>query len=455
MRLLPIRRIAITTPPAHWFHGIAADLAGIYRAELIALGIQVFDVPIDAFMPPDHSQIARLTSALRAFAPDMAMGLSHGSYALICRLPSQRDGMRPNLFTDVLDLPTICLWDHAPVELADQVLGPLPANAAQSRPDALAELRHALNHPRLIHWSRDRGQSRVMMELGLAAPDRIVHTPTPALAPFLGLSAPRGATGVGFVGHVYQAQVPSRGACLDELASGAASAWADGAFPSLWDALTGRVDALPADLRSQLRMSRDETFFWSFAHRFIVHEAQTASRLAALGAAGVTVSCIGNLDTGAAGVPANLIATSGRVPFRDGLPEALTRHAIVLDVLNPGFIEGYSHKPVLGFAAGGFVLANRTRGFVENFGEAGAAATWTDHADLAAKIDLYLSRPALRGEIGDTIRAEINAAHTLPDVLCRVFDAAWALRGSPPRSRSRLIPGWAKRLIFRDPARRR
>ena len=138
MSLLPIRRIAVTTPPARWFHGIAADLAGIYRAELVALGIEVFDVPIDAFMPPDHSQIARLTSALRAFAPDMAMGLSHGSYALICRLPPERDGMRPNLFTDVLDLPTICLWDHAPVELADQVLGPLPANAAQSRLGALA-----------------------------------------------------------------------------------------------------------------------------------------------------------------------------------------------------------------------------------------------------------------------------------------------------------------------------
>ena len=446
MSLLPIRRIAITTPPAHWFHGIAADLAGIYREGLVGLGVEVFDVPVDAFIPPDRRRIARLIRALRAFAPELAMGLSHGSYALICRLPPRRDGRRLNVFTDVLDVPTICLWDHAPLELADQVLGPLPADAAQSRTGALAELHRVLDHPRLIHWSRDSGQSRIMTELGLAAPERIVHAPTPALAPFLGHSAPSGAAGVGFVGHLYQAQVPSRGACLDELAQGAASAWSEGAVPSLWHALTSRIDALPPGVRAQLRVSRDETFFWSFAHRFIVHEAQTASRLAALGAAGVTVSCIGNLDTDAPGVPANLVATSGRVAFRDGLPEALTRHAVTVDVLNPGFIEGYSHKPVLGFAAGGFVLANRTRGFVESFGEAGAAATWTSHDDLAAKIDLYLSRPALRREIGDTIRAEIDAAHTLPHVLRRVLDAAWALRGSPPQS-PQSMARWSRRSI--------
>lgn len=440
MSLVPFRRIAVTIPPADWFHGIAADLAGIYRAGLVELGMDVFDVPVDAFFPPDAWRIERLTRALQAFAPELAMGLSHGSYALICRLPPGRDGTRRNLFTDVLDVPTICLWDHAPLELADQVLGPLPTEAAQSQAGALTDLRRALDHPRLIHWSRDRGQSRVMTELGLAAPDRIVYAPPPALPQFLGRVQGAEAGGVGFVGHLYQAQAPTRGACLDGLARSAASAWADGAAPSLWHALTSRLDGLPADQRSRLRVSFDETFFWSFAHRFIVHEAQTASRLAALGAAGVAVSCVGNLDASAPGVPANLIASSGRIPFGNGLPDALTRHAITVDVLNPGFIEGYSHKPVLGFAAGGFVLANRTRGFVESFGEAGAAATWTTHADLAAKIDLYLSHPTLRREVGDTIRAEINAHHTLPHVLRRILDAAWALRGAPPRSRRRLIP---------------
>src|SRR6185503_18729589 len=123
--LPPFRRVAVTIPPADWFHGIAAELAGIYRCGLQRLGIEVFDVPVEAFLPPDLGRIARLKNALRAFRPELAIGLSHGSYALLCRMPPGRDGHRPNFFTDVLDLPTLCLWDHAPMELAYNVLGPL------------------------------------------------------------------------------------------------------------------------------------------------------------------------------------------------------------------------------------------------------------------------------------------------------------------------------------------
>ena len=47
--------------------------------------------------------------------------------------------------------------------------------------------------------------------------------------------------------------------------------------------------------------------------------------------------------------------------LRSGPPlaRALARHAITVDVLAPSFIAGFGHKPVLGFAAGGFVLMNR------------------------------------------------------------------------------------------------
>jgi len=70
--------------------------------------------------------------------------------------------------------------------------------------------------------------------------------------------------------------------------------------------------------------------------------------------------------------------------------------------------------------------------FIENFGEAGEAASWTSHSDLAMKIDRYLSRPALRQEIGDAIRAEIAARHTLPDVLRHVLEAVEGMRARLP-----------------------
>jgi hypothetical protein len=208
---------------------------------------------------------------------------------------------------------------------------------------------------------------------------------------------------------------------------------------NLWDALAVRIDAMSPEARERLKLSRDDTFFWQFAHRFILHEAQTVTRLAALGAAGAPVACIGNIDFHIAGVPDNLVDAGTHVDFVDGLPRALTACAITLDVLNPGFIDGYSHKPVQAFAAGGFMLLNRVGGFVESFGEAGEAASWTSHADLAAKIDHYLTRPALRQEIGDAIRAEIAARHTLSHVLRRVLGFAAELRDSPPQPAKRSV----------------
>src|ERR1700732_2880231 len=115
---LPIKRIAVTLPPDGWFHGIARALFDLYRQAFVDLGLTVFDVPVDAFRPPDVVRISSLLSDLRAFQPELAVGLSHGVYALICQLPAGNNLRRPNLFTEVLDIPTLCLWDHAPWEFA-------------------------------------------------------------------------------------------------------------------------------------------------------------------------------------------------------------------------------------------------------------------------------------------------------------------------------------------------
>src|SRR5437879_10466855 len=160
----PFKRIAITVPPNGLFDGIARTLFDLYRQALADLGLEIFDVPVGAFLPPDAVRISALLSQLRAFQPEIAFGLSHGSYALICRLPARRDGTRPNLFTDVLDIPTICLWDHAPTELADQLLMPHPPDPAASASGASEELHRVLTHPRLVHWSRDSGQTRIMRD---------------------------------------------------------------------------------------------------------------------------------------------------------------------------------------------------------------------------------------------------------------------------------------------------
>ena len=104
------------------------------------------------------------------------------------------------------------------------------------------------------------------------------------------------------------------------------------------------------------------------------------------------------------------------------------------------------HKPVLGFAAGGFVLLNRKRDFVDTFGDAGEAVSYSSADELAAKIDLYLTKPALRREIGGAIREKLFARHTLQATLARVLEQATAeierrapgaCRDSPVRSHPR------------------
>jgi hypothetical protein len=95
-------------------------------------------------------------------------------------------------------------------------------------------------------------------------------------------------------------------------------------------------------------------------------------------------------------------------------------------VLNPSFIAGFGHKPVLGFAAGGFVLLNRRRDFVETFGGEGEAVSYSTVDELAAKIDLYLTKPALRREVGGAIRDRLFARHTLHATLARVLEQAAA-----------------------------
>ena len=78
----PVARVAVTVPPAAWFHGISRAMYEAYRRALIELGVEVFDVPIEALLPPDHGALTGLIDDLKAFRPELALGLPYGSYAL-------------------------------------------------------------------------------------------------------------------------------------------------------------------------------------------------------------------------------------------------------------------------------------------------------------------------------------------------------------------------------------
>jgi hypothetical protein len=208
---LPIRRVVVTVPPESWFRGVDFSLFVAYRKALMDLGIEIFEAPVDAFEPPDPVRIEALLEGLRAFRPELAIGIPHGNYGLACRLAAGRDGYRPNLFCDVLEIPLLCYWDHAPLELADLLLAPHPGAPDESRPGAYQALRSVLTHPKLIHWSRDSGQTRVMQELGFADARNVIQDYSPALPGFQAAETSGTAPGepsVSFIGHFYQDAPP-------------------------------------------------------------------------------------------------------------------------------------------------------------------------------------------------------------------------------------------------------
>ena len=424
---VPIRRILVTVPPRGWFHGISYKLFELYRQALLDLGCTLFEIPIDMFAPPDTSRIAVLLHDIRAFAPELAIGLPNGSTALHCRLPAGRDGWRPHLFTEVLDLPTIFIWDHAPLELADQLLMPLPDHPSGSQAGAMAALRRTFTHPRLLHCARDTGQIRIMRELGLVAGDAVVHLLAQALPGFAPPTDPLAATDevdVSFIGHIYQSAAAKQPE-LAALEEDVIRQWSDSPNSALWDVVRERIAGLPAEQRQHLALDPNQTFFWRFVHRLIDHRAQTHRRLNMLGAVGRRVGFYGNLHNDVAGVPANLSLMSEKeIPFGPELAAVFARHQITIDVLSPGFVNGYSLKPVNGFASGGFVLVDRKRDFVTAFGEAGAAVSYDDGNDLAAKVDHFLTHPKQRLELAAEMRAQIAAGHTLQQFFARLLRAA-------------------------------
>jgi hypothetical protein len=84
------------------------------------------------------------------------------------------------------------------------VLAPLPDDPAGSRGGAEQTLRRVLTHERLVHWSRDSGQTRIMRELGYARAGRVIQAGAVLALPVTAPAAPApGGLDVAFVGHVY------------------------------------------------------------------------------------------------------------------------------------------------------------------------------------------------------------------------------------------------------------
>ena len=98
------RRIAVTVPPDEWFHGIARGMFDIYRAALADLGFDIFDVPVEAFFPPNPVRIASLLSGLQTFQPELAF-VAQGQLRADLPLAGSAGWLAAQPVTEVLEVP--------------------------------------------------------------------------------------------------------------------------------------------------------------------------------------------------------------------------------------------------------------------------------------------------------------------------------------------------------------
>ena len=145
-------RVAATTPPAAWFGAVDYDFAIDMQRELTLLGAEVCALPVNPFISRNEGEIGYAVRALKSFRPDVAISLANAGYPLLC---NTLDGK--NVFREVLEIPTVMLWDHGPLQFSRAVLGKSPAAPSQSQGGCIRRLREALDHPLFVHYSPDRG----------------------------------------------------------------------------------------------------------------------------------------------------------------------------------------------------------------------------------------------------------------------------------------------------------
>src|SRR5262249_47386753 len=136
-------------------------------------GFNFHRVDTTPFILGDASGQRDEIAQLRAYRPQLAISLTNAGYALTCRLA----GAKHNLFTDVLQVPLMMLWDHGLFQFPAIILSPLPQQPEDSSAGAISRVAETINHPLMHHFAIDSGQVAEMLRLGLLQTKNVAIMP--------------------------------------------------------------------------------------------------------------------------------------------------------------------------------------------------------------------------------------------------------------------------------------
>ncbi|HLG85842.1 MAG TPA: glycosyltransferase [Alphaproteobacteria bacterium] len=411
MNSLARARIAVTLPPEKWFGGYDRRAAEILIEQLEhRFGLAFHRVDTKPFAGGDLAGQLDLVDEVRAYQPDLAISLSNAGYGLMCALKATG----ANIFTDILGVPLLLLWDHGLFQFPSIILSESPSEES----DAIRRVRERISRPLMFHSAIDSGQVDEMRRIGLLATDNVSVVAAAAYKPYLNYGENDGdyLNDIAFAGNVYLSdrharafpKAPIAGRCYDAVLSAKRTM----PLAVAWNLLTEQIQKLSEAERHESRLDFDQAYFWEFANQLIGAQCNTQARTEVLNSIDRRVSFYGAFAD-PEGIPRlgermQHVDYKGSVDFADGLPEVYARSKILVDITNAAFITNCSSKPICCFAAGGFALFDFKPDAVSLLGPESEKVMYRDMADLNSKIDYFLSHDRERRDLAAHIRGIVR-----------------------------------------------
>ena len=422
-------RIVTTIPPYAWFGGVDFNFATEMSDELRALGADVFGLDLYGFVTRNELYVDQAVEAVKTFGPDVVISLPNAGYGLLARTSDGRD-----LFKEVLEVPTIMLWDHGLLQFPNIVLDPLPDSPEQAKDRSIERLREALNHPVYVHYSPDRGHIAELHRLGVMDRDKVHFYLQPAYPNYVRhgyRAANRSAfrSRVAFAGNVYlnaSRNLPFAGdPVLEGIARRVAAAKSQCLTECLWDLYSREIEALDDATRERLRLSPDWTFFWRYMHDQIEVAGNTSVRLHVLSSLRHELDFFGNFIEPEAG---STLRSEYQITFRKSLdyftelPLLFMNSDVIVDVINLGYNTGISPKMTGCMACGGLVLFDYKDDFRESVGDVADEVMYCSVDQLNGMIENYLSNPRRRVDVSRYLQHRACADISFRNLCIRIFD---------------------------------
>jgi hypothetical protein len=410
------------------------NLASEMTQELRDLGATVFELDTAGFFSRNEIYIEDAVRSLKSFSADVAIALPNAGYSLLCRTAQNE-----NIFRDILQIPTLMLWDHGLFQFPRMILDPLPVSPKESSNGAIRRMRKTLDHPLFIHYSPDRGHIAALDRLGVIKAAKVRYFLQPAYPNFVryGYRARSNhgfKTRLAFAGNVYaegSRDLPFRGeTVLADIEARVLKAKRGRITDCLWDLLLQEIDGLDRPARKRLRLEPDSTFFWRFLYDEIEVMGNTDARLAILTSLQRKCDYFGNfIEAGAdrALLDKYEIRFQKPLDYFTELPLLFANSDLIVDVINLGFNTGISPKVMGCFACGGLVLFDYKDDFYQSMGEVSNQVMYRSVEHMNALVEEYLGNPRKRQDISRYLQHRVSTEFSF-STLCKhmlVDEPAW------------------------------